>query len=73
MASEEFSFTKWLGEGIEHLSPKRVIPCLFPEEFKTHIRAANREVLLACRSILDKAIARLEEPAPHKVTKIKVE
>ena len=71
----EFSFTKWLAQGIEGVRPRRVLPCLMPAEFRKHVRMANREMLLAWRSILDKAIERMEqeEPAPKKVTKIKVE
>lgn len=46
-----------------------------PEEFRTHRRAAQREMLLAWRSLLDARIEKLEQaekPAP-KATKIKVE
>ncbi len=48
-----------------------------PEEFKTHRRAAQREMLLAWRSLLDTRIEKLEKadkekPAP-KATRIKVE
>ncbi len=35
----------------------------FPsKEFQTHMRAARREMLLAFRSLLDKAIEKMEEP-----------
>jgi hypothetical protein len=72
---KEFSFTKWLAEGIEGMRPRRLMPRMVPEEVKGHLRAARRETLLAVRAVLDKAIERLEqEPAaPKKVTRIKVE
>jgi hypothetical protein len=47
----------------------------FPSaDFHKHRRAAGREMLLAFRSLLDKAIEKMEEepPAP-KAAKIKVE
>ena len=46
---------------------------LFPEEFWEHQRAARREMLLSLRSLVDAAIASLEEKPPRKATKIKVE
>ncbi|MBI5032108.1 MAG: hypothetical protein HZB51_16375 [Chloroflexi bacterium] len=50
---------------------------VFPEEFKTHQRAARREVLLAWRSLLDARIEKLEnadkEKSAQKATRIKVE
>lgn len=52
---------------------------LFPEEFKTHRRAAQREMLLAWRSLLDARIEKLEaadaarEKSAPKATRIKVE
>ena len=49
----------------------------FPEEFKTHRRAAQREMLLAWRSLLDTRIEKLEkqekEKTAPKATRIKVE
>ena len=49
----------------------------FPEEFKSHQRAARREMLLAWRSLLDARIEKLEnldkEKAAQKATRIKVE
>ena len=73
--TKEFSFSKWLAEGMEAMLPRRVVPRLAPAQTRAHLRAANREMLLAARSLLDTAIDRLEgEPAaPKKVTKIKVE
>lgn len=49
----------------------------FPPEFKEHQRAARREMLLACRSLIDAHIEKLEnagkEKSEPKVTRIKVE
>jgi hypothetical protein len=48
-----------------------------PEEFKTHRRAAHREMLLAGRALLDAQIEKLDksekEKAAPKATRIKVE
>lgn len=73
--SREFSFSKWLAEGLEAAMPRRWESRLVPAEARKHLRAAKREMLLAARSLLDKAIDHLEqEPAaPKKTTKIKVE
>lgn len=50
---------------------------LFPEEFHTHRRAAQREMLLAWRSLIDAKIEKLEvaekEKTAPKATRIKVE
>jgi len=50
---------------------------LLPDEFKTHRRAAQREMLLAWRSVLDTRIEKLEkqekEKTAPKATRIKVE
>jgi hypothetical protein len=50
---------------------------LLPDEFKTHRRAAQREMLLAWRSLLDKRIEKLDqqekEKTAPKATRIKVE
>ncbi len=50
---------------------------IFPEEFKEHRRAAQREMLLAWRSLIDARIDKLENPdqekSAPKVTRIKVE
>jgi len=51
----------------------------FPEEFRTHRHAAQREMLLAWRSLLDARIEKLEqadaarEKSAPKATRIKVE
>ncbi len=48
-----------------------------PEEFKTHRRAAQREMLLAWRSLLDARIEKLDKAGKEKpaarATRIKVE
>lgn len=64
---KEFDLEQWLREGIQGLrrSLKCRPPTLLPEEFKTHTRAARKEMLLAVRSLLDSAIRELEEtPEP---------
>lgn len=45
-----------LAARLRRLSPAR----LLPEETRSHLRNATREQLLALRSVLDAAIARLE-------------
>jgi hypothetical protein len=64
---EEFDLEKWLKEGATGL--RRCLKCSppgprLPEEFKTHTRAARKEMLLAVRSLLDSAIKEFEEAAP---------
>ena len=73
--AEEFSVTDWLAEGIEGIGTRGKTLDFVPIEFKTHVKAAHRESLLALRSLLDNAISWLEEeqPEPKKVAKIKVE
>jgi hypothetical protein len=50
---------------------------MFPEEFRTHRRAAQREMLLAWRSLIDARIEKLEkaekDKTTAKATRIKVE
>lgn len=75
-AAPDFSFSQWLIDGIEGISRTKTMPCFIPNEVKGHLRAANKEVLLACRAMLDNAIECLEKqkaPAQKKVTKIKVQ
>ncbi len=43
------------------------------DEAKGHIRAARKEILLAIRSLVDGAIARLEDGKKGTPTKIEVE
>ena len=48
----------------------------FPDSTKQHLLVARKEVLLALRSMLDKAIERMEEPGETKGrrrSKIKVQ
>jgi len=73
--TDTFSVTDWLIEGVEGMAEKGKTLDFIPGEFKSHVKAAQRESLLALRSLLDSAISTLEEqePAPKKVTKIKVE
>ena len=75
LEAEEFSFTDWLVEGVEGMSEKGKAIEFVPAEFKSHVKAANREGLIALRSLLDNAISWFEEeePEPKKVTKVKVE
>ncbi len=43
-------------------------------EFRTHMRAARREMLLAFRSLIDKAIEKTEEPPEEpKASRIVIE
>ncbi len=50
---------------------------ILPEEFKTHRRAAKREMLLAFRSLLDARIEKMDTTEKNKTTgkatKIQVE
>ena len=78
MAVEEktFVFEDWLSDGIkgmrENLKQKRHRDS---STFRGHMRSAGKEMLLATRSLFDKAIECLEnEPqAKKKATKIKIE
>ncbi len=52
------------------------IPRLIPKETRVHLRAAQREMLLAVRSVLDCAIDRLEDSGQEnqtRTTKIEIE
>jgi len=71
---KEFAFEDWLAEGIKgfRASCKKLSPRL-PEEFRQHIKAAHREMLLAMRSLIDAAIECTEEKPKKKATRIKVE
>lgn len=64
----EFVFDEWLREGIEGMVNKtsKVKPAFDFGEFYHHIRNAQKEQLLALRSLLDKAIERLEEEEQQK-------
>jgi hypothetical protein len=41
----------------------KTLASILPPEFHTHRRAARREALLAARSVIDAALARLEKQA----------
>ena len=68
---EEFSFGGWLSEGMKGVKSRR--KAFVPKEFRGHMRAAAREVLLSWRSLLDTAIEHLGEKPAKKKTRIKVE
>jgi len=71
-----FVFEDWLADGIkgmkENLRQKRHRES---STFRRHMRSAGKEMLLATRSLFDKAIEYLEnEPEPKKkATKIKIQ
>lgn len=63
-----------------HKLVRRIVsrrPRFFPPAFHEHTRAARKEALLALRSLIDARIERLEqavdEPAPKKTHRVKVE
>jgi hypothetical protein len=59
---KEFDLETWLREGNRGL--RHILKCkppMVPEEFKSHTRAARKEMLLALRSLLDTAIREIEE------------
>lgn len=41
----------------------RLFQDMLPEDFRTHMRAAQREQLLAVRSLIDAAIQRMDQPS----------
>lgn len=46
---------------------------LFPRATEGHLRAAQREVLLAVRSVVDEAIKMTEEPRRDRVRRTRIE
>jgi hypothetical protein len=44
----------------------KMLEDMFPEDFRTHMRAAQREQLLAMRSLIDAAIERIDRPEEGK-------
>lgn len=44
----------------------RMFQEMFPEDFRTHMRAAQREQLLALRALIDAAIERMDAPPEAK-------
>lgn len=74
--AEGFVFEDWLAEGIKACKAgfrKGRGREFLPEEFRAHLRASRKEMLLAVRSLIDAAIERTEEKPKKKATKIKVE
>jgi hypothetical protein len=76
-AEKEWHFADWMSEGVEGLKSRRrrIFKHFMPKEFRAHMKAARKEMLLAFRSLLDEAIERTETETqnPPKATKIKVE
>jgi hypothetical protein len=74
--AKEFVFEDWLAEGIRACKAglrKGRDKEFWPEEFRGHLRASRKEMLLAMRSLIDAAIERTEEKPKKKTTKIEVE
>ena len=72
--AKEFVFEDWLAEGIKACKAGfRKGKEFLPEEFRAHLKASRKEMLLAMRSLVDAAIERVEEKPKKKTTKIKVE
>ena len=74
--AKEFVFEDWVAEGIRACKAgfqKSAGQECLPEEFRAHLRASRKEMLLAVRSLIDAAIERTEEKPKKKTTKIKVE
>lgn len=46
---------------------------LFPRETEHHLRAAQREVLLAVRSVIDEAIRATEQPRRDRIRRRRIE
>jgi hypothetical protein len=72
MAEEREIDKERMLEILDRLSPLNV----FPPETRSHLRAAQKEMLLACRSLVDAAIQCVEEaekPKAKKRTKIEVQ
>jgi hypothetical protein len=83
----EFNFEEWLAEGVRGLrqeirAMKKRRCTLLPEAFWDHVRASQREALLAFRSLVDAAIecvqpreteSESERPRRQRVTKIEVQ
>jgi hypothetical protein len=44
----------------------KMLEDILPEDFRTHMRAAQREQLLAVRSLIDAAIQRIDQPDEDK-------
>jgi len=74
--AKEFVFEDWLAEGIRACKAgfrKGRGREFLPEEFRAHLRASRKEILLSMRSLIDAAIERTEEKPRKKTAKIKVD
>lgn len=64
---ESFAWEQWLGEGLRGL--QKLLRSLGPdEEFWLHMRAAERELLLACRVLVEARLRRLEQQGSEETT-----
>jgi len=74
MAEEkkELTWEEHFAAGFEGLSKELRERCkaMPPEEFRTHMRAAGKEFLLAFRSLVDEMIAATEEKKRAAKTKV---
>lgn len=65
--AQPFTFSSWLLEGMVGLSEElRHNDLGLPPAFWTHAHAARREGLLACRALVDAALARCEADAARQ-------
>ncbi len=60
---KEFVFTEWFRDEVDEMRQriKRGKEQLEPDNFRRHLRHAQKERLLAMRSMIDAAIERLEK------------
>ena len=64
---DAFAFSSWLLEGMAGLCEElRHNDLGLPRDFWTHAYAARREGLLACRAVIDAALARCEADAARQ-------
>ena len=65
--TDAFTFSTWLLEGMAGLCEElRHNDLGLPQDFWTHAYAARREGLLACRALIDAALARCEADAARQ-------
>jgi hypothetical protein len=65
---ESFAWDQWLGEGLRGL--QRFLRSMGPEEeFWLHMRAAERELLLACRVLIESRLRHLEQQGNEESTR----
>lgn len=67
---EQLEWTEHLGKAFEAFM--RDLRRVFPEEAYTHLRASQRELLLALRALIDQKIERMERPPERKARKVEV-